>query len=57
MNEAARVCVGPYQVVTQNAETTGAVAMATPVGNAASAVVVRGIHRTMIVECGTGSPQ
>lgn len=47
MNEAARVCAGPYSIVTVNGETVGGAAVAT--GN--GAVFVSGIHRTMIVEC------
>jgi hypothetical protein len=52
MNEAARACGGPYHVVTQTGEDVGAAAMGMPAGSGTSAVMVRGIHRNLIVECG-----
>jgi hypothetical protein len=48
MNEAARICGGPYHVYGSDQTDVGG-AMA-PAGN--GAVFVRGIHRTMIVSCG-----
>jgi hypothetical protein len=51
MNEAARVCSGQYHVAAQIDEA------ATPVpGNGGGAVIVRGSHRSMIVECGPPPP-
>jgi hypothetical protein len=52
MNEAARVCSGQYHVATQiNQDATPA-----PDGDAGGAVIVRGSHRSMIVECGPPPP-
>jgi hypothetical protein len=48
MNEAAKICAGPYQIVTANGEAVGGAAIAA--GN--SAMFVSAIHRTLIVECG-----
>jgi hypothetical protein len=56
MNEAAEACHGPYQILEENGEHVGGVAMATPMGNGAGAVTVHAIHRTMIVECGAPNP-
>jgi|HubBroStandDraft_1064217.scaffolds.fasta_scaffold156632_1 hypothetical protein len=49
MNEAARICAGPYQIVTANGEQVGGAVVGTGPG---SGVFVAGIHRTLIVECG-----
>jgi hypothetical protein len=51
MNEAARVCGGPYQILDKNSESDGGAIV--PVGN--SAVFVNGRHRTLIVSCGATS--
>jgi len=47
MNEAGKVCGGPYQIVTANGEAVGGAAVAA--GN--SAMFVSAIHRTLVVEC------
>lgn len=57
MNEAAEACHGPYQILEENGEHVGSVAMATPMGNGVGAVGVHAIHRTMIVECGASAAQ
>jgi hypothetical protein len=56
MNEAARVCSGQYHVATQVSEEAGAATNPAPAGTDAGAVMVRGSHRTMIVECGPPPP-
>lgn len=48
MNEAARVCGGPYQVLDQNSESHGGAFV--PVGS--GGVFVHGRKRTLIVSCG-----
>ncbi len=50
MNEAARVCGGKYQILDRDGNVVGGAAFAS--GN--SAVFVNGIHRTLIVSCGSG---
>ena len=48
MNAAGAVCNGAYEVISQNGESVGGVAVA-PAAN--STVLVRAIHREMIVSC------
>lgn len=48
MNEAARLCAGPYQVVGEDGETGGAVAV--PVGR--TLVMGARRNRNLIVACG-----
>jgi hypothetical protein len=47
MNEAAKVCGGPYQILTQDGLVAGGAV--TPVGN--GAVFAQGVKRTLIVRC------
>jgi hypothetical protein len=46
MNEAAKVCGGKYQVVTQDGVAGGAL------HRSAMGAFVQGIHRTLLVGCG-----
>lgn len=48
MNKAAKVCGGPYRILTAGSESSGG--MLVPAGT--GAVMVSGMQRTMIVECG-----
>jgi hypothetical protein len=48
MNEAARVCGGPYKILNQGSESTGGAFI--PVGN--GGVFAAGRKRTLIVSCG-----
>jgi hypothetical protein len=48
MNEAARVCGGPYRVIDQASESNGGAFV--PAGN--GGVFMQGRQRTMIVSCG-----
>jgi hypothetical protein len=50
MNEAAKVCGGKYQILDRDGNVVGGAAVST--GN--GAVWVQGVHRTLIVSCGTG---
>jgi hypothetical protein len=49
MNAAGAACAGAYDVISQNGETVGGMAVASPATN--SAVMVHAIHREMIVQC------
>ncbi len=49
MNEAAKVCGGKYQILDRDGNVVGGAAVGT--GN--GAVWVQGIHRTLIVSCGS----
>lgn len=49
MNKAAQVCGGTYNILDRDGNVVGGVA--TPVGN--SSIFVQGIHRTLIVSCGS----
>lgn len=48
MNLAAKFCGGPYTVVDRDSAATAGIV--TPAGN--SAVVMHGVHRVLIFECG-----
>lgn len=49
MNEAAKICAGKYQILDRDGNVVGGAAM--PAGN--GAVWVQGVHRTLIVSCGS----
>jgi hypothetical protein len=50
MNEAARMCGGPYQMLDQDGGVVGG--GVARVGN--GAMYVSAVHRTLIVKCGAG---
>jgi hypothetical protein len=49
MNAAGAACGGAYDIISQNGETVGGMAVAAPAAN--SAVLMHAIHREMIVQC------